>query len=146
MYGPMFEQARWGPFGQLRTLQREMNRLFEGFSPLDGSADYPALNVWSSGDEVLVKAEIPGVEPDSIDVSVLKNQLTLQGERKADEPGEEVVCHRAERSSGRFVRTIRLPFEIENDKVEAKYAQGVLTIRLPRSEATKPKRVQVAAA
>jgi HSP20 family protein len=123
-----------------------MNRLLDGFGATESRAVFPAVNLWSNGEQALVTAELPGLDPAAIEVSVLRNQVTIQGERKEESPDEKVVCHRAERGVGRFVRTIRLPFEVENEQVTAKYEKGVLTLKLPRSEATKPKRVQIKAA
>ena len=134
----------WDPFSELRSLQREMNRLFEGTGR--AGSEYPLLNVWSNSDDVVVTAELPGVAPADLDIQVVRDQLTLTGERKADAPSEDVVCHRSERGSGRFARTVRLPFAVEQEKVSAKCEKGVLTIRLPRSEATKPKTIQIEAA
>jgi HSP20 family protein len=122
-----------------------MNRLFEGTGTRAGS-EYPLLNVWSNNDEVVVTAELPGVAPADLDIQVVRDQLTLSGERKAEEPSDDVVCHRSERGSGRFARTVRLPFVVEQEKVSAKYEKGVLTITLPRSEVTKPKTIQIEAA
>lgn len=139
-------QRSLSPFGELRSLQREMNHLFEGFDGGTSMSRFPALNVWGNGDCVLVTAELPGLDIADLDLNVVNNQLTLKGERKADAPADDVVCHRAERSTGKFVRTVRLPFAVESDKVTAKYENGVLTVTLPRHEATKPKRIEIKAA
>jgi HSP20 family protein len=120
-----------------------MNRLFDGY---DGGATvsrFPALNVWGNSDRVVVMAELPGLDPKDLDLSVVNNQLTIKGDRKSDKPAEDAVCHRSERDYGKFVRTVRLPFAVENDKVEAKYENGVLTVSMPRHEATKPKRIEI---
>ena len=95
---------------------------------------------------MVLAAELPGVAPADLDIQVLRDQLTLSGERKPDETSDAVVCHRSERGSGRFARTVRLPYQVEQGKVSAKYEKGVLTITLPRSEATKPKTIQIEAA
>ena len=144
MYWPRYGMTNWDPFAELRTLQREMNRLFNGYST--EQAAYPALNVWSNGTEAVVTAEVPGVDPSEIDINVERDELTIAGERKAGEPAEGVVCHRSERGAGRFVRTVRLPFEVQHDAVKATHRHGVLTVKLPRSEATKPKRIEIAGA
>ena len=138
------ELASVDPFASLRRLQRDMNRLIEAYGG-EGRESFPAVNVWSSADEVLVKAEVPGIEPKDLDIMVQGDQLTLQGERKAEELSKDVVCHRAERGSGRFIRTFRLPFEVDNARVEAKYAHGILTIRLPRTETSKPRKIAISA-
>ena len=133
----------WSPFDELRSLQREMNRLFEGYEGGIEMSRFPALNVWGNGENVIVTAELPGLEVDDLDISVTSNQLTIKGTRKSDKPVERAVCHRCERAGGSFVRTVRLPFAVENDKVTAKYENGVLTLFLPRHEATKPKQIEI---
>lgn len=137
------DDSYWGldPFAEMRRLQRQMHRLV-GACRGEGEG-LPALNVWSSGNEVLVTAEIPGVDPNAIDIAVRGDQLTLRGERKAEETAEEVACHRLERGTGSFVRTLRLPFEVESDKVSAKYRNGVLRVTLPRAESSKPRRIAI---
>lgn len=132
------------PFGSVRALQRQMNRLFEGYGTEERDA-FPAVNLWSSADEVVVQAEVPGVEPQNVEVTVQGDQLTLQGERKAQEPSENVVCHRAERGFGKFVRTFRLPFEVDNARATARCTNGVLTLTLPRTETSKPRKIAIAA-
>ena len=132
------------PFGSVRSLQRQMNRFFEGFGAEEREA-FPSVNLWSNADEVIVQAEVPGVEPNQVEVTVQGDQLTLQGERKASEPSANVVCHRAERGFGRFVRTFRLPFEVDNARASARCANGVLTLTLPRTETSKPRKIAIAA-
>lgn len=138
------DSRSWSPFGELRSLQREMNRLFDGYDSGTAMSRFPALNVWGNADNVVVTAELPGLQVDDLDLSVVNNQLTITGERKGDKPAEDSVCHRCERATGSFTRTVRLPFAVENDKVAAAYENGVLTITLPRHEATKPKRIEIA--
>lgn len=129
------------PFSDIRRLQREMNRVFEGYSP--EPEDFPVVNVWSNKDELLVTAEIPGVDPKDISISVNQDILTIEGDRKSEELQERVVCHRSERGAGRFVRALRLPFDVESDKVKARHKLGVLTITMPRAEASKPKKIAI---
>lgn len=133
----------WSSFDELRSLQREMNRLFDGYEPRTAVSRFPALNVWGNEENVVVTAELPGMAPDDLDINVVNNQLTLKGERKGDKPAEDAVCHRNEREYGKFVRTVRLPFAVENEKVTARYENGVLTVVMPRHEATKPKRIEI---
>lgn len=135
----------WSPFEELRGLQREMNRLFDGYEGGTAMSRFPALNVWGNADQVVVTAELPGLEVDDLDINVVNNQLTIKGERRGDKPAENAVCYRNEREAGKFVRTVRLPYAVENDKVSAKYENGVLTVSLPRQEATKPKRIEIKA-
>jgi len=135
-----------GTLAGLRGLQREMNRFFEVNPATNRSTRYPLLNVSSDKDGVLVTAEIPGVDPQELEITLEKAQLTLRGKVKDGTPeGEGVVCHRKERPAGGFSRTIGLPFEVEEGKVLAKYDKGVLSISLPRAEKTKPKTIPVIA-
>lgn len=131
------------PFSDVRRLQREMNRLFEGYA-VDAD-EFPAVNVWSGQDELVVTAEIPGVEPKDISINVNQDVLTIEGKRQAEELQEGVDCHRCERSQGNFVRSLRLPFEVNAEGVKARQKLGVLTIRLPRAEAAKPKKIAITA-
>lgn len=133
----------WSPFEELRDLQREMNRLFDGYESGTTMSRFPALNVWGNPESVVVTAELPGLEIDDLDIQVVNNQLTIKGERKGDKPAEDAVCHRCERDAGKFVRTVRLPYVVESDKVTATYENGVLTVTMPRHEATKPKRIEI---
>ena len=128
----------------MERLRREMNRLF-GSVPTRGSAapNYPAMNVWANEDGAIVTAELPGIDPDEIDISVTGDTLTLTGSRMPEELGEDEIYHRRERIHGRFTRTFQLPFEVEAKDVEAVYQKGVLHITLPRSEADKPQKITV---
>jgi HSP20 family protein len=139
------DNRSWSPFAELRTLQREMNRLFDGYDGGTSMARFPALNVWGNSENVIVTAELPGLEADDIEINVVNNQLSIKGERKGDKPAENAVCHRSERKSGKFVRTVRLPYAVENDKVAAAYHNGILKVTLPRHEASKPKRIEIKA-
>lgn len=132
------------PFAELKSLQREMNRLFNGYAT-GPSDDYPAVNIWSSAEEVLVTAELPGFALDDISITVKNNYLTIEGERKPQKMEEGVKCHRCERGSGRFLRSFTLPYEAEADKVKATYRDGVLTIRAPRAEHSKPRQIKITA-
>lgn len=132
-----------GPFSELRRLQRDMNRLFTGY---EGDREvFPAVNVWANDESVVVTAELPGMDTDSMDISVQGDQISLSGERKPGEMANDVVCHRLERGAGRFTRTFRLPYEVNDDKVTAKYTNGVLAVTLPREEASKPKKIEIKA-
>ena len=143
MFWPIYTTTWDEPFSEIRRLQREVNRIFGSGGAQTES--FPAVNVWSNQDTVVVTAELPGMEVKDLDIQVNGDQLTVSGERKAGDPVEGVVCHRCERGVGKFARTLRLPFEVESGKVDAKYQQGVLTITLPRTESSKPRRIAVAA-
>ena len=135
----------------LRPLSRFRQELERAFDDLELPAfsavvaEYPALNTWEDGDNAYFEAELPGVGMDGIDVSVTGNELSIRGERKIDEP-PDVQWHRRERASGAFARTIALPWEINADGVEARLQDGVLTVKLPKAESAKPKKVKVVTA
>lgn len=131
----------WSSLGQVRQIQEEMNRFLQRAVPRN--TDYPPVNIWSNEDEVIVQAELPGYNADDIDVAVVQNTLTLRGERRSEEPSDGGTYHRQERRTGRFVRTVELPFEVNNSAVEADYQAGILAVRLPRAEEHKPKKITV---
>ena len=131
---------------EMERLRQEMNRLFDQVDRGPGTnliAGYPAMNIWSDADGVVVTAELPGVNLDELDIAVQGNTLTLKGNRSRPEMGENVVVHRQERSYGQFRRVLQLPFEVEAGQVEAAYEHGVLRIQLPRAESAKPKKIVV---
>jgi HSP20 family protein len=131
----------YDPFEAVRNLQKEMNRIFNAY---DGRVSgFPPVNIWSGNDQVIVTAEIPGMNPEDIDISVVQGQLTISGERKNDAPEGDVSCHRRERVQGSFSRSFRLPFDVNGDKVTAQYQNGILTVTLPRLEETKPRKITV---
>jgi HSP20 family protein len=111
---------------------------------------YPALNVWSNEEGLLVTAEVPGVSPEEIEVNVIGETLTLSGMRKPEElPDglkEGVRYHRQERGSGKFSRTLQLPFQVSVPQIEATFKHGVLNVRLPRAEEDKPRKIAVKSA
>lgn len=144
IYWPEYSIGR-SHFAELRTMQREMNRLFQG--PASGAPSaFPPLNLYSNGEEAVLKAEVPGLSAEGIDISVENDRLTIKGERKPEELEEGLTRLRGERQVGAFSRSVQLPWDVDNDKVKASYKQGVLTVRLPRSEVSKPKRIQIEAA
>jgi HSP20 family protein len=138
----------FSPFwDQLEQFQSEMNRLFDRWTPDGGvrgfAAAYPALNVWEDADAVFVEAELPGLQLNDLEIYVTGgNQLTIKGERKQLTP-EKGVWHRQERGFGKFVRTLTLPFPVDADKVDARFENGVLLIKLAKHEAAKPRKIAV---
>lgn len=140
----------WSIFDDLESMQADMNRLFadRGYErPLRRSRPtYPLLNVWSSADGLIIDAEIPGVNPKDVDVSVLGDELTLRGKVSAQELRNGEVYHRRERPAGEFVRVLQLPFRADASGVKAHYKNGMLRLTVPRSEEEKPKKVAVEAA
>jgi HSP20 family protein len=135
-------ETQWDPWKEFRRWQREMNRLFDSYAHR-GPADFPPVNVWKSADGVVVTAEVPGITPDELDVTVVRDTVTLKGTRQVEGPAEGKTFHRRERGSGRFVRSLQLPYEVDASKVSAKYERGIVRIELPRAEAERPKRITV---
>jgi HSP20 family protein len=135
----------WDPWRELERLESEVGRLFNGTRRGLAAEGIP-VNVWADAESVTVTAELPGVAPEDVEVSVVGRRLTLRGERKTAVPGEGTRYHRRERTGGRFGRAISLPFPVEGDRVAAGLKDGVLTVTLPRAEADKPRRIEIAAA
>ena len=133
-------------------LQDRLSRVFEGFygrpqEDLTRGAWVPAVDIYSNGQhELVLKAELPDMKEEEIEVAVEGNTLTLRGEKKLDAEVAEDQFHRIERSYGAFARTVGLPPTVDADKVKAEYKAGVLTVRLPLREEAKPKQIKVAAA
>ncbi|MGQ9645189.1 MAG: Hsp20/alpha crystallin family protein [Thermodesulfobacteriota bacterium] len=131
---------------ELERLRQEVNRLFNLFSPGTEpffSRVYPAVNLTEKGDNYFVRAELPGVNPESLDISVVEGRLQIRGERKIDAEEQNSSYHRKEREAGFFRRTIALPGKVDPGKVSASMRHGVLTITLPKSEEAKPKKITV---
>ncbi|MEW5868120.1 MAG: Hsp20/alpha crystallin family protein [Chloroflexota bacterium] len=130
---------------EMDRLQREMNRLFDTYTPtrMRTAAGYPAMNIWANEDGLSLTAEVPGVRSDDIEINVVGETLTLTGERVPDELKEGARYHRQERGYGRFTRSIQLPFPVDVNKVEATFRNGILNVNLPRAEQDKPKKIAV---
>jgi len=137
----------WGGFEELDRMRREMNRLFEGLTawPLREARAgvFPLTNVTEDDHNYYVRAELPGMASDEINISVIGDSLSISGQRKIRSEKEEARYHRREREAGKFSRMISLPGQIDTEKVEASCLDGVLTITLPKAEATKPKQITV---
>ncbi|MGC9522597.1 MAG: Hsp20/alpha crystallin family protein [Anaerolineae bacterium] len=145
-FGRGFAEEFWSPGRELARLQREMNDLLTRWSTwpqLRMAPSFPAMNLWTSDEAAIVTAELPGFDPDEIDISVEDRTLTVTGSRAPEEIAEDATIHRQERSYGRFSRALRLPFEVEVDQVEATFTNGVLHISLPRSEQDRPRKITV---
>lgn len=128
-------------FDQMNRLQRQMDRLFER-----GSAEplqFPPVNIYANADGAMITAELPGVDPDHLDISAMQNTLTIRGQRSIAQPAEGQTWHRRERREGQFARTIQLPFAIDPDSVTASCRDGVLEVRVARPEETKPRKIAV---
>ena len=134
-------------FADVDRLRREMNRLFDVYHPTErlpfGTGVFPLVNVYMDQNAVYVTAELPGMDPAGIDISVQGDNLVLKGERKAEPESGGVSYHRRERRSGSFNRVLALPDRVDAEKVSAEYKNGMLKITLPKQEEAKPKQIQV---
>ena len=133
--------SRWDPFNEMVSLREQMERLIGRGGREEGWL--PAIDVYDGRDELIVKAEVPGIEPDEIDLSVSENVLSLRGERRFEERNEDEGTYRVERRFGRFERSIALPPHCDADNIEATYENGVLEIRVPKVPAQEPRRLTV---
>ena len=143
MFGTSIGRLRMAPMRELQRLQHDINRAFSGFDSFLVVQEYPALNVRDNGTDVVVTAELPGIDPDSLNISVVNDVLSLSGLREPEALKEGEVYHRQERNYGHFSRAINLPFGVDAGKVDASYKNGILTITLPRAEKEKPKKITV---
>jgi HSP20 family protein len=141
---PAFENAL-AEFDQLR---REMQRIFDNRTMADapsaaGLGVFPPVNVTQDADQYYVRADVPGIDVKDLSISAVKNRLSIAGKREIATEQDRVSYHRKERPEGSFNRTLTLPTELNVDRIEARYADGVLTLRLPKAEAAKPRQIAV---
>ena len=144
-------RGQWNPFGEMSLLQNQMNRLFnsalQGWPDSDSNGTtswMPAADIYESENELVVNLDLPGIDPTAVDVRVENNVLSIRGERHFEEKQKENF-HRVERSYGPFARAFTLSTSVDPDKIRANFKAGVLSITLPKAEAAKPKRIQIAA-
>jgi HSP20 family protein len=127
-----------------------MNRVFErwagdGGSPAQLGSAFPPVNVWENAEAVYIECELPGIDETDLEIYVTgSNQVTLKGQRKTT-AAEKVVWHRQERGSGKFVRVVTLPTDVNRDQVQAHLENGILNVRLAKSETAKPRKITVKA-
>jgi HSP20 family protein len=145
------------PFSDLARWERDMERMFDDFwgrrmrpwwperwsMPAGMEITTPAVDLFEEKDDIVVKAEMPGMDKDNIQVNLTDHTLTIKGEKKKDEEVKEENYYRSERSYGSFVRTLDLPADVQSDKVKATFKNGVLEVRLPKTEQAKAKEVKV---
>lgn len=138
------ESNRYGRNWDLLREFERMSRLFSDLStPFDRATEFPAMNLWSDGNEAVITSELPGVDPGKTDISVVGKTLTVKGSRIPEDSGGEGSYHRQERWNGSFTRTIELPFQIDQNRVAARFSKGILEVRLPRAEADKPRKITI---
>ncbi len=140
----------WEPFRDLLATQREFDRLFrEAFTPGFGEGEIstrtwaPPVDIFENENNIVLKAEVPGVDPKDVEVRVEDNTLYLKGERRFEKETKEDNYHRIERTYGSFARSFSLPNSIDAEKVAAEYKDGLLTLTLPKREEAKPKTIKI---
>ena len=146
MYRNHFTPATaWNPWHEMQRFYSEMNRIFAD-TERHLATEFPPINVWAGEAGLRVFAQLAGVEKDDLEVSVIDDTLTLKGSRMLEtlKPGESY--HRQERETGKFARTIQLPFKVEADAVKASFKNGVLEIELPRAQSDLPRKITVESA
>jgi HSP20 family protein len=146
----MADLVRWEPARELLSLREAMDRLFEEsflrpgwFGLREGLTGMPPVDVYETEDQLVVKATVPGVKPEDIDVTITGDLLTIKGEFKAEEKTEKRNYLRQERRYGSFCRQVGLPAGVNTDKARATFEHGVLTLEMPKTEAAKTKSVKV---
>jgi HSP20 family protein len=131
------------PFKEMGQLQNEMDSIFSNL-PADRTTQvFPQFNVWEDSDGLMVVSELPGLEPQDMDISVEGDTLTVKGTKKAPELKEKDAFVKRELFFGNFSRSVKLPFRIDSDQIEANFKNGILTIKLGRPEEEKPKKITV---
>jgi HSP20 family protein len=150
LYRKFFNVPNWGfsrPFRDFDRLRRQMNELYGALSggtlPMPSAGVFPLTNVTEDAENYYVRAELPGMKSDEMDLQVTADGISISGERKIPEQGNGARYHRREREAGKFSRLISLPGEIDVNKVEAAMENGVLKVIVPKSEAAKPRQITV---
>jgi HSP20 family protein len=143
---------RWEPVRELSTIQSEMNRLFNTFfdaphgnGPTALRRWLPAMDLVETDDDFVLRADLPGLSEDDVNIEVEDNVLTISGERKAEHEERKEGYYRVERASGSFARSLTLPEGIDPERVRASFDKGVLEVRIPKPEQRKPRKVQISA-
>jgi HSP20 family protein len=135
------------PFSEMDRLRREMDKIVGTFAGRRGigtaAGVFPALNMSEDDHNLYIRAELPGVAPEDIEMTTKENNLILKGERKIAAEGEKVSYHRRERDAGKFRRIVSLPARVDSDKVTAVCKNGVLTVTLPKAAEAKPRQIKV---
>jgi HSP20 family protein len=143
--------VRWDPFREMMTLRNSMDRVFEDSilrrlqtSPENGDG-YMAMDVHQTDDAIIVTSAMPGVKPDDVDIAITGETVTIKGETRQEEEVKEDNYLLKERQYGTYSRTLQMPVQIQGDKAEATFEDGILTLTLPKAEEVKPKQIKVQA-
>ena len=145
----MSNLTRWEPVREMMTLREAMDRLFDdAFTRpigMAGVSGLPAIDLYQTNDEVVLKAALPGLKADDVQITVTSDVLTLRGEFKQEAEKKEATYHIREQRFGSFERSVMLPTDVQTDKAKADFENGILTITLPKAEAVKPKSINIKA-
>lgn len=145
----MSNLTRWEPIGEMMTLREAVDQLFDrAFTrprSTNGVSVVPAIDVYETADDVVVKANLPGLKPDDVQISVMAGVLTLRGDVREENEPKQATYHILERRTGVLERSVMLPVDVVTDKAKADFENGVLTISLPKAESVKPKPIAVKA-
>lgn len=143
----IFREPGSDPLRELEVLQRRMDRLFHNAFGLERSpwrvGVYPLVNISEDRDHLYVRAELPGIKSEGLEITLQDNNLILRGERQIPTEEKQINYHRRERESGFFRRVVALPSQVRPDKVDANFKDGILTIQLAKPEAIKPRKIKV---
>jgi HSP20 family protein len=145
--------VRWDPFGETLSLRQAMDKLFEDAwvrpwhqaAQTGNGLNALALDIYETGDDIVVTAAVPGVKPEDLEITVQGDVLTIRGETKVDESVGDEKYHRRERGFGRFGRQVVLPMGVDSGRAEAQFEHGVLTLKLPKAEQAKERRIPITA-
>ena len=138
--------SRWPIFEELSDWNEDFNRFFTDLGRRERSLRYPPVNAWTNDNEAIVDVEIPGIDPQKVELTINNDELTVAGNRETDQPAGSAAYQTKERIAGPFTRTLKLPFRVNTENVDAKYRNGVLRIRVARAEEDKPKQIRIEAA
>ena len=145
----MSNLTRWEPMREMMTLREAMDRLFDdAFTrplSLSGVSAMPAVDMYQTGDEVIVKASLPGLKAEDVDITVTGETLTIRGEYKQENEQKNKTYHIREQRSGSFERSLLLPTDVKADKAKADFENGILTISIPIAEEVKPRSITIKA-
>ena len=150
IYRHRFGIPAWGvrnPFEELTSMRQEMDRLFGAYSGRGlghfGAGVFPSINLSEDQENYFIRAELPGIKADDLEIQVTANNVSISGQRQIAQEGNGVKYHRREREGGQFSRIISLPGDIDHDKVDANLVNGVLTVKIAKAEAAKPKQIAI---
>uniref|UniRef100_A0A7C2V5T9 Hsp20/alpha crystallin family protein n=1 Tax=Hydrogenobacter sp. TaxID=2152829 RepID=A0A7C2V5T9_9AQUI len=135
----------WNPFAEIERIRREFDRLLEELVPREEGERLfaPVVDVYETDQDLVVKAELPGVKKENVEVSIRDNALHIKGEKKEEKEEKTETYHRVERVYGKFERVIPLPTDVKVEAAKAEFKDGVLEIRIPKAESSKEKKIEI---